>query len=80
MGIAKERKGALDGMLRERGWTVYSLSKKSNVSEAVIRKLCNGEGPVQMNTVRKLCVTLEMEPSELSAILQGDGIVVGSQQ
>jgi DNA-binding Xre family transcriptional regulator len=79
VGQIKERSGALDAMLRERGWSIYSLSRKSGVSEATIRKLCNGDGPCRMNTVRKLCAALDMEASELSAILQGDGIVVGAQ-
>ena len=78
--MGNERNGTLDAMLRERGLSVYALSKKSGVSAATITKLCNGNGPVRLVTVRKLCEALEMEPAELSAILQGDGIAVGTQQ
>lgn len=79
-GVENEaRSGTLDQMLRERGLSVYALSKKSGVSWRTIRKLCNAEGPVRLDTVRKLCAALEMEFAELSAILQGDGITVGTQ-
>jgi DNA-binding Xre family transcriptional regulator len=74
----KERKGTLDVLLRDRGLTVYSLCKESGIARQTVVKLCEGAGLVRMSTVRKLAAALHMEPSELTAILQGDGIVVGS--
>ena len=74
--------GALDALIRDRGYTPYSLSRKSGVAERTIRKLCKltgDEAPIRMNTVRKLAEALGMEHSEVVSILQGDGLVVGSQ-
>jgi transcriptional regulator with XRE-family HTH domain len=76
--MSKERKGTLDALLRDRGLTIYALCKKSGIARQTVTKLCNGAGNVHMGTVRKVAEALGMEPSELVAILQGDGIVVGS--
>jgi DNA-binding Xre family transcriptional regulator len=77
--MAKERrKGTLDALLRDRGLTVYALCKSSGVARQTVMKLCTGAGNVHMGTVKKVAEALSMEPGELSAILQGDGIVVGS--
>lgn len=78
MPAMKERKGSLDVLLRDRGLSVYALWRQSGVHRDTITKLCMGEGNVRVETVRKIAEALKMEPSELTAILQGDGIVVGT--
>lgn len=74
----KERKGTLDALLRDRGLTIYALCKQSGIARQTVTKLCNGEGSIYRSTVAKLAEALKMEPLELAAILQGDGIAVGS--
>jgi transcriptional regulator with XRE-family HTH domain len=73
----KKRHGTIDELLRERGITMYALCKESGIARQTVRKLCDGNGSVYPSTVRKLAEALKMDFSELSAILQGDGIVVG---
>lgn len=81
MAIPKgRRKGTLDALLRDRGLTVYALCKKSGIARQTVTKLCNGgdgSGSIYPSTALKLAKALDMDPSELTAILQGDGIVVG---
>jgi plasmid maintenance system antidote protein VapI len=75
----KKRQGTLDELLRERGITMYALCKKSGIARQTVRKLCDGEGSIYPSTVAKLSEALSMDPSELTAILQGDGIIVGAR-
>lgn len=77
--MSKERKGTLDALLRERGLTIYALCKKTGIARQTMTKLCSGAGHVHMSTARKVAEAIGIEPSEFIAILQGDGIVVGSK-
>lgn len=74
----KERSGTLDTLLRDRGLTVYAVCKQSGIARQTLMKLCNKGTHVRMDTVRRLAVAMKMEPAELTLILQGDGIVVGT--
>jgi len=76
--MSKERKGTLDALLRERGFTIYALCKKTGMARQTLTKLCNGKGNVHMSTARKVAEAIGIDPSELIAILQGDGITVGT--
>jgi transcriptional regulator with XRE-family HTH domain len=77
MMAPKERKGTLDALLRDRGLSIYALCKQSGIARQTVTKLCNGEGSIYRSTLAKLAEALKMDPSELAAILQGDGISVG---
>lgn len=78
--MSNSRKGTLDALLRERGLTIYSVSKQTGIARQTLTKLCSGVGRVHMSTARKVAEAIGIEPSELIAILQGDGMTVGSQQ
>ena len=79
MAATTQREGALDSLRREKGMSIYALSKKSGVSERVIGNLCSGKvkGFVRPGTVKKIAEALDLDFADVEVILQGDGIVVG---
>jgi hypothetical protein len=74
--LIEHHKDGFSRHLSQKGLSVYGLSRTSGVAEKTLRKMTQGHGPVRLDSVRKLAVSMGLEVPAVVKMLELDGVVV----
>ena len=56
----------LQDTLKKKGISQYKLAKLTGIAASTINKLCNNQTTsIDFNTLQKICITLDCEPSDV---------------
>ena len=79
VGLVKmDTKMRIQALMKERGWTIYELSKRSGVSQTTLANLWKRNNEPSLATLRALCQAFGITLSQFFA--EGSAIVLTPEQ
>ncbi len=62
----------LFALLKEKGYTTYTLRKENLISQSALQKMKKGEGSIDTRTLERLCKLLDCQPGDIMEYIPDD--------